>query len=241
MPSSSPLSGRRTPPRGLGGTTVPAAHGPPRPSNVRETKRPRLRERATAEATSSREVQRGSAYPLPACGAALLCCSPPRLETEAVGRIGPKDVVRSSSLASRADLRTLEPLQERGGERETTMAGAHLRTLEPLQERGGEREAAVAARRRTGGSLRRLQQQQLLRAPPRAGHSHPTPSQLKHSTVSTVTASPRRIGGGLKARAFHLPCESTRSTLSIIGSCGLFEGKGVSTSRVSPPGPLSIA
>jgi hypothetical protein len=29
---------------------------------------------------------------------------------------------------------------------------------------------------------------------------------------------------------------STRSTLNIIGSFGLFEGKGVSTSRVSPPG-----
>jgi hypothetical protein len=32
-----------------------------------------------------------------------------------------------------------------------------------------------------------------------------------------------------------LPCEPTRSTLHIIWSCGLFEGKGVSTSRVSPP------
>jgi hypothetical protein len=31
---------------------------------------------------------------------------------------------------------------------------------------------------------------------------------------------------------FHLPCEST---LNIIWSCGLFEGKGLSTSRVSPP------
>jgi hypothetical protein len=39
---------------------------------------------------------------------------------------------------------------------------------------------------------------------------------------------------------FHLPCESTRCSLSIIWSCGLFEGKGVSTSRVSPPGPLSL-
>jgi hypothetical protein len=37
---------------------------------------------------------------------------------------------------------------------------------------------------------------------------------------------------------FHLPCEPTRSTLNIIWSCGLLEGKGVSTSRVSPPGPL---
>jgi hypothetical protein len=46
--------------------------------------------------------------------------------------------------------------------------------------------------------------------------------------------------GCLKARAFPPPCESTRSTLNIIWSCGLFEGKGVSTSRVSPPGPLSI-
>jgi hypothetical protein len=33
---------------------------------------------------------------------------------------------------------------------------------------------------------------------------------------------------------FHLPCEPTRSTLNIIGSCGLFEGRRVSTSRVSP-------
>jgi hypothetical protein len=33
----------------------------------------------------------------------------------------------------------------------------------------------------------------------------------------------------------------TRSTLNIIWSCGLLEGKGVSTSRVSPPGPLSIS
>ena len=40
---------------------------------------------------------------------------------------------------------------------------------------------------------------------------------------------------------FHLPCEPTRSTLNIICSCGLFEGMGVSTSRVSPPGPLSIS
>jgi hypothetical protein len=39
---------------------------------------------------------------------------------------------------------------------------------------------------------------------------------------------------GLKARAFPPPvlCESTRSTLNIIWSCGLFEGEGVSTSRV---------
>jgi hypothetical protein len=43
----------------------------------------------------------------------------------------------------------------------------------------------------------------------------------------------------------HLPCEPTRSTLNIIWSCGLFEGKGVYrylyTSRVSPPGPLSMS
>jgi hypothetical protein len=38
-----------------------------------------------------------------------------------------------------------------------------------------------------------------------------------------------------------LPCEPTRSTRNIIWSCGLFEGKGISTSRVSPPGPLSIS
>jgi hypothetical protein len=36
-------------------------------------------------------------------------------------------------------------------------------------------------------------------------------------------------------------CESTRSTLHLIWSCGRFEGKGVSTSRVSPAGPLSIS
>jgi hypothetical protein len=45
----------------------------------------------------------------------------------------------------------------------------------------------------------------------------------------------------------HQSCTSDRSTLNIICSCGLFEGnfkgnfKGVSTSRVSPPGPLSIS
>jgi hypothetical protein len=33
----------------------------------------------------------------------------------------------------------------------------------------------------------------------------------------------------------------TSSTLNIIWPCGLFEGKGVSTSRVSPPGPLSVS
>jgi hypothetical protein len=31
----------------------------------------------------------------------------------------------------------------------------------------------------------------------------------------------------------------TRSSLNSIWSCGLFEAKGVSTSRVSPPGPLT--
>jgi hypothetical protein len=36
-------------------------------------------------------------------------------------------------------------------------------------------------------------------------------------------------------------CEPTRSPLNSIWPCGLFEGKGVSTSRVSPPGPLSIS
>jgi hypothetical protein len=42
------------------------------------------------------------------------------------------------------------------------------------------------------------------------------------------------------SRRFHLPCEPTSSTLNTIWSCGLFEGKGVSTSRVSPTrGPLS--
>jgi hypothetical protein len=40
---------------------------------------------------------------------------------------------------------------------------------------------------------------------------------------------------------FHLACEPTRSSLNIIWSSGLFEGKGVSSSRVSPPGPLSLS
>jgi hypothetical protein len=47
-------------------------------------------------------------------------------------------------------------------------------------------------------------------------------------------------GVGFKARAFPLPREPPRSTLNIIWSCGLFEGKGVSTSRVTvraPAGP----
>ena len=39
----------------------------------------------------------------------------------------------------------------------------------------------------------------------------------------------------------HQSCTSDRSTLNIICSCGLCEGEGVSTSRVSPPGPLSIS
>jgi hypothetical protein len=34
---------------------------------------------------------------------------------------------------------------------------------------------------------------------------------------------------------------STRFHSQYIASCGLFEGKGVSTSRVSPPGPLSMS
>jgi hypothetical protein len=55
-------------------------------------------------------------------------------------------------------------------------------------------------------------------------------------------------GVGNESRRFEdkgvstLPCEPTRSSLNIIWSCGLFEGEGVSTSRVSPPpGPLSIS
>jgi hypothetical protein len=48
------------------------------------------------------------------------------------------------------------------------------------------------------------------------------------------------LGVGLKASAHHLPCEPTRpiETLKPAWSCGLFEHKGVSSSRVSPPGPL---
>jgi hypothetical protein len=38
-----------------------------------------------------------------------------------------------------------------------------------------------------------------------------------------------------------LPCEPTSSTLGYIGSSGQFEGRGVSTSRESPPAPLSIS
>jgi hypothetical protein len=57
-----------------------------------------------------------------------------------------------------------------------------------------------------------------------------------------VPVSVRWNGSGGSGRGwfegpFHLPCEPTRSTLHIIWSCGLFEGKGVCTSRVSPPAP----
>jgi hypothetical protein len=64
-----------------------------------------------------------------------------------------------------------------------------------------------------------------------------TPSQLYQYEVFNWNG----IVGCLKARVegrFHLPCEPPRPTLNIIRSCGLFEGKGVSTSRVSPPDPL---
>jgi hypothetical protein len=36
-------------------------------------------------------------------------------------------------------------------------------------------------------------------------------------------------------------CRQSASTLNIIWSCGWFEGKGVSASRVSPPGPLPLS
>jgi hypothetical protein len=84
-------------------------------------------------------------------------------------------------------------------------------------------------------------------------HQSPTPLERvrhagRYSDMRLVRIGPtQRVCLGVANRGqqgkgrFHLPCEPTRSTLNIIWSCGLFEGKGVSTSRVSPPGPLSIS
>jgi hypothetical protein len=48
--------------------------------------------------------------------------------------------------------------------------------------------------------------------------------------------------GCLKPGAFPpRACEPTSSSLNIIWSRGLFEARGLSTSRVSPPGPLSTS
>jgi hypothetical protein len=64
------------------------------------------------------------------------------------------------------------------------------------------------------------------------------PSQV--SLGPTCRSALDTSAGGLKARGrFHLPCEPTTSTLNIIWSCGMFEGRGSSTSRVSlNQGPL---
>jgi hypothetical protein len=59
------------------------------------------------------------------------------------------------------------------------------------------------------------------------------------SRLHKIIHSPASVLG--RQGRFHLPCEPARSTLNIIWSCGLFEGKGVSTSRVRLPGPLSIS
>ena len=69
----------------------------------------------------------------------------------------------------------------------------------------------------------------------RVCESPPGPLSISHGHVSC-----------LKARAFPPPfllCESPPAplNLNIIRSCGLFEGKGVSTSRVIPPGSLSLS
>jgi hypothetical protein len=58
-----------------------------------------------------------------------------------------------------------------------------------------------------------------------------------------VVAESRKPGhvGGLKARGVSTSRERTRPTRNIIWSCGLFDIKGLSVSRVSPPGPLSIS
>jgi protein disulfide-isomerase-like protein len=83
--------------------------------------------------------------------------------------------------------------------------------------------------------------------------SSPSPPSRSKPLFECCRRKPVRSGTGrvsasqdlyrllLHTLRFHLPCESTRSSLNIIWPCGLFEGKGVSTSRVSPPGPLSIA
>jgi hypothetical protein len=63
------------------------------------------------------------------------------------------------------------------------------------------------------------------------------PCESTRSTLNIIWSCGLFEGKGVST----LPCESTRSTLNIIWSCGLFEGKGVYTSRVSPPGPLSIS
>jgi hypothetical protein len=59
------------------------------------------------------------------------------------------------------------------------------------------------------------------------------------STLCRAVPNPKRYDSQLVHRC--IPREPTRSTLNIIWSCRLFEHKGVSTSRVSPPGPLSIS
>ena len=56
-------------------------------------------------------------------------------------------------------------------------------------------------------------------------HLHDGHRHVAGSTCAQLQKNRRRV---------HLPCEPTSSTLNIIWSCGLFEGKGVSTSRVRP-------
>jgi hypothetical protein len=63
------------------------------------------------------------------------------------------------------------------------------------------------------------------------------------SSVRRMSAiSARRYWGSSVASAARSALSVLCATLNvIIWSCGLFEGKGVSTSRVSPPGPLSVS
>jgi hypothetical protein len=91
----------------------------------------------------------------------------------------------------------------------------------------------LPSRPRDGGVA--LQPTHLLPVVVRAARGH---VRLPHGAVSTARAIPSLAPPKC---CFRLPCEPTRSTLNIIWSCGLFEGKGVSNSRVSPPGPLSIS
>jgi hypothetical protein len=60
----------------------------------------------------------------------------------------------------------------------------------------------------------------------------------RHTRCCVFALPLTRVSSGNEAECY-LPCEPTRSTLNIIGSCGLFEGEGVSTSRASPPDPHS--
>ena len=94
------------------------------------------------------------------------------------------------------------------------------------------------------------------RSPPSPGRTHriaatpscdaETPSRQRLAASPNVLqigmAPPGRIRGWFEGKSVSTSRVSPPAPLSIsYGSCGLLEGKGVSTSRVSPPGPLSIS